>query len=89
MSVSDNQYTAKDEVASVFVKRTFLQRSWITLKKAPFTAWLGMTIVLFYVFVAIFAPLIAPYGEAEIFKVPYAPWNETHVFGTDLSLIHI
>ena len=83
MSTSTNQYTAKDEVASVFVKRTFLQRSWITLKKAPFTAWLGMTIVLFYVFVAIFAPLIAPYGEAEIFKTPYAPWNETHVFGTD------
>ena len=83
MSTSTNQYTAKDEVASVCVKRTFLQRSWITLKKAPFTAWLGMTIVLFYVFVAIFAPLIAPYGEAEIFKTPYAPWNETHVFGTD------
>ena len=83
MITSTNQYTAKDEVAKVFVKRTFLQRSWITLKKAPFTAWLGMTIVLFYVFVAIFAPLIAPYGEAEIFKTPYAPWNETHVFGTD------
>ncbi len=47
MSISNNQYTAKDEVASVFVKRTFLQRSWITLKKAPFPAWLGMPIVLF------------------------------------------
>ena len=83
MSVSDNQYTAKDEVASVFIKRTFLQRSFITLKKAPFTAWLGMIIVLFYIFVAVFAPLIAPYGEAQIFKTPYAPWNEVHIFGTD------
>ena len=53
MSTLDNQYTAKDEVASVFVKRTFFQRSWITLKKAPFTAWLGMTIVFLYIFVEI------------------------------------
>ena len=83
MSVSDNQYTAKDEVASVFVKRTFFQRSWITLKKAPFTAWLGMTIVFLYIFVAIFAPYIAPYGEAQIFKTPYGPWDEVHIFGTD------
>ena len=32
---------------------------------------------------ALFAPLIAPYGEAEIFKTPYAPWDEVHIFGTD------
>ena len=63
MSVLDNQYTAKDEVASVFIKRTFFQRSWITLKKAPFTAWLGMPIVFLYIFVAIFAPSIVLYGE--------------------------
>ena len=50
MSKVDNQYSAKDEVASVFVKRTFLQRTFITLKKAPFTAWLGMTIIAFYLF---------------------------------------
>ena len=83
MSKVDNQYSAKDEVASVFVKRTFLQRTFITLKKAPFTAWLGMTIIVIYLFVALFAPLIAPYGEAEIFKTPYAPWDEVHIFGTD------
>ena len=83
MSTLDNQYTAKDEVASVFVKRTFFQRSWITLKKAPFTAWLGMTIVFLYIFVAIFAPFIAPYGEAQIFKTPYGPWDDVHIFGTD------
>ena len=83
MSGIDNQYSAKDEVATVFLKRTALQRSIITLKKAPFTAWLGMLIVLSYFFVAIFAPFIAPYGEAQIFKVPYAPWDDIHVFGTD------
>ena len=83
MSKLENQYSAKDEVATVFIRRTFFQRALITLKKAPFTAWLGMTIVCVYIFVAVFAPFIAPYGEAQIFKVPYAPWDEIHVFGTD------
>ena len=36
-----------------------------------------------YMFVALFAPWLAPFGEAEIFPVPFAPWDETHVFGTD------
>ena len=28
-------------------------------------------------------PLIAPYGEAEVFPDPYAPWSANHIFGTD------
>ena len=83
MSKVENHYSAKGEVSTVYVRRTMFQRGIITLKKAPFTAWLGMVIIFIYFFVAIFAPLIAPYGEAEIFKVPYAPWDEVHVFGTD------
>ena len=54
-----------------------------SLKKAPITAWIGMIIVTFYFFVAIFAPFLAPYGEAQIYKVPYAPWDSVHIFGTD------
>ena len=83
MSKVENHYSAKGEVSTVYVRRTMFQRGIITLKKAPFTAWLGMVIIFIYFFVAVFAPLIAPYGEAEIFKVPYAPWDEVHVFGTD------
>jgi len=83
MSKVENHYSAKGEVSTVYVRRTMFQRGIITLKKAPFTAWLGMVIIFIYFFVAIFAPLIAPYGEAEIFKVPYAPWDEVHLFGTD------
>ena len=83
MSKVENHYSAKGEVSTVYVRRTMFQRGIITLKKAPFTAWLGMVIIFIYFFVAIFAPLIAPYGEAEIFKVPYAPWDEVHFFGTD------
>jgi len=83
MSNASNQYSAKDEVSNVYVRRTIFQRSLISLRKAPFTAWLGMIIVSSYFFVAIFAPYLAPYGEAQIFKVPYAPWDNIHIFGTD------
>ncbi len=83
MNKVENQYSAKGEVSNVYIRRTMYQRGILTLKKAPFTAWLGMTIIFIYFFVAIFAPFIAPYGEAQIFKVPYAPWDDVHFFGTD------
>ncbi|MDG2354553.1 MAG: ABC transporter permease [Paracoccaceae bacterium] len=83
MSKASNQYSAKNEVSNTHVRRTIFQRSLISLSKAPFTAWLGMIIVSSYFFVAIFAPYLAPYGEAQIFKVPYAPWDNVHIFGTD------
>jgi peptide/nickel transport system permease protein len=76
-------YSAKDEVGLVRTRRTWRQRAWIELKKAPFTAWLGMVVIGIYIIVALFAPLIAPYGEAEITPIPYAPWDSTHIFGTD------
>jgi len=82
MSTSEG-YTAKDEVGQVRARRTWSQRTWIELKKAPATAWLGMIVISLYLIVALFAPLIAPYGEAEITPVPYAPWGGDHLFGTD------
>jgi len=82
MSTSEG-YSAKDEVGLVRTRRTWRQRAWIELKKAPFTAWLGMVVISIYIFIALFAPLIAPYGEAEITPIPYAPWDSTHIFGTD------
>jgi len=82
MSTSEG-YTAKDEVGQVRVRRTWAQRTWIDLKKAPPTAWLGMIVITAYLIVALFAPLIAPYGEAEITPNSYAPWGGDHMFGTD------
>jgi peptide/nickel transport system permease protein len=29
------------------------------------------------------APVLAPYGEAQVFPAPYEPWSATHIFGTD------
>ncbi|HTN98827.1 MAG TPA: ABC transporter permease [Nordella sp.] len=54
------------------------------LKKAPYSAWFGMIVIAIYVFVALFAPLIAPYGEAEIVsQIPFDTWSWTHWLGTD------
>ncbi|MBT6298625.1 MAG: ABC transporter permease [Rhodobacteraceae bacterium] len=33
--------------------------------------------------VGIFAPALAPHGEAEVFAEPYAPWSSEFIFGTD------
>ena len=80
---SEELYTAVGEVVAVRRRRSLAERSWIVLKKAPPTAWFGMIVFFCYMFVALFAPWLAPFGEAEIFPVPFAPWDETHVFGTD------
>ena len=40
-------------------------------------------IIFIYAVLAIFAPIFAPYGEAEVFPEPYAPWSPEHIFGTD------
>jgi peptide/nickel transport system permease protein len=78
-----NTYSATAEVGRVRMRRTPWQRAWLTLKKAPVSAWIGMVIIAFYAIMAIFAPLIAPYGEAEVFSIPFAPWDGTHWLGTD------
>ena len=76
-------HSAAAEVAAVRTRRTGMQRARLTLSKAPPTAWLGLVIVVLYLIVALFAPLIAPYGEAEVFATPFAPWDATHWLGTD------
>lgn len=53
------------------------------LRTAPVTAGFGMLVILLYVLVALFAPLIAPYAEREVVGAQFLPWDSTHVFGTD------
>jgi len=76
-------YSAAAEVAEVRVRRGFRERAWIELRKAPVSAWFGLIVIAGYLLVAVFAPLIAPYGEAQIFPQPYAPWSPEHRLGTD------
>ena len=82
------KYSAAGEVGDVRVRRTRWGRIKITLGKAPLSAWFGMFVEACYAFVAIFAPLLAPFGEAEIFAKADLPWawhdgNAKHFFGTD------
>ena len=76
-------YNAKNEVASLYQRRTKYERFKLALSKAPLSAWFGMVVLFIYLFAAIFAPFIAPHGEAEIFPVAYAPWGGQHLLGTD------
>ena len=74
---------AAAEVGAVRKRRTRLERFGLLMKSAPPSAWFGMIVVSFYILVAIFADVIAPYGEAQIHPVPFAPWSDEFIFGTD------
>ena len=81
---NDNEtYSALGEVGDFQQKRTRWARIRLDLAKSPLTARFGLLVILVYVFVALFAPFIAPYGEAEVFPIPYAPWSSEFLFGTD------
>jgi len=53
------------------------------IKTAPLTAGFGLLVITIYVICAVFAPLIAPYGEAAILTSSYEPWTSTYLLGTD------
>ncbi len=54
------------------------------LATAPLSARIAMLIILAYLLVAIFAPLLAPFGEAEVVsQMPYAPPDAQFLLGTD------
>lgn len=51
--------------------------------KPSLTAWIGILIVTFNILIAVFAPLIAPYGEAAIVADAWGEPDALHWFGTD------
>lgn len=88
MSEDTNSYSAAGEVAQVKLRRSRGERAWIALKKAPISAWFGMIVIACYAFAAVFGPMLAPYGEAQVFAKADEPWamlggNPAHFFGTD------
>ncbi len=83
MRTENETYSALGEVGDFQQKRTRWARIRLDLAKSPMTAKFGLLVILIYVVVALFAPLIAPYGEAEVFPIPYAPWSSEFIFGTD------
>jgi peptide/nickel transport system permease protein len=64
-------------------RRSFIENAKRTLGTAPLSAWFGMIIIASYAFIALFAPLLAPYGEAAIIGKAYEAPSAMHWFGTD------
>ena len=79
----DGSYSASNEVTQVKARRSVLQNIWRTLKTAPPTAWFGMIVITLYLTVALFAPLLAPHGQAQVFTMAHAPWSDEFLLGTD------
>ena len=50
---------------------------------APFSAKLGLLTITAYLFVALFAPFVAPYSETELLGGAYELWSEKFLLGTD------
>ena len=53
------------------------------MRTAPLTAAFGLLVIAVYVIAAIFAPVIAPFGEAEVVGGAFAPPDEQMILGGD------
>lgn len=53
------------------------------LRTLPPTAIFGILVIIAYAVTAIFAPLLAPYGQAEIVGAQFEPWGGAFPLGTD------
>lgn len=65
------------------IKTTRFQTAVREVRKAPLSAKFGLLVILLYIFVAMFAPVLAPFGESEIVGAEYEPWGEQFILGTD------
>lgn len=64
-------------------RRSRRATAWRALKKAPISAWFGLIVIAIYLIAAVFAPLIAPYGEAQIVGKAYELGSAQFWLGTD------
>ncbi|MEW9614718.1 ABC transporter permease [Shinella sp. S4-D37] len=53
------------------------------LSSIPISAWVGILGIVLALFCALFAPLIAPYGESQIVGSVWQPMGGDHLLGTD------
>ncbi len=55
----------------------------IAARDMPLTAAFGILVIAVYMFIATFAPLLAPYAERTVVGTSFQPWDSTHLLGTD------
>ena len=53
------------------------------MRNAPLTASFGLFVIIVYIVAAVFAPVIAPYGEAAVIGSSYAPADDKMLLGGD------
>ena len=53
------------------------------LLRAPLSAQFGLLVIVLYILVALFAPLLAPFGETKVVGEGFAPWGGEFLLGTD------
>lgn len=53
------------------------------MRKAPLTAAFGLLVIIAYVIAAVFAPIIAPFGEAQVVGSSFAPPDDVMILGGD------
>jgi len=51
--------------------------------RAPLSARFGLLMILLYVLVAVFAPVLAPFGETQVVGGGFEPWGGQFLLGTD------
>jgi peptide/nickel transport system permease protein len=53
------------------------------LLRAPLSAKFGLLVIVLYILVALFAPVLAPFGETQVVGEGFAPWGGQFLLGTD------
>jgi peptide/nickel transport system permease protein len=71
------------DIRNIKARRSWGENALRTFLSAPPSAIFGMVVIFIYLFCAVFAPWLAPYGESEIVGKTYAPASWTNFFGTD------
>ena len=54
-----------------------------TLLRAPLSAQFGLLVIVVYILVALFAEVLAPFGETQVVGEGFAPWGGQFLLGTD------
>lgn len=69
--------------STISVSTAQLTRALDALGEAPLSAKFGVLVITIYIFVALFAPWIAPFGESEIVGRKFLAWDDQFFLGTD------
>ncbi len=64
-------------------RRSRSEVAWRFFKSAPWSARFGLLAITFYAFIALFAPVLTPYGESQIVGPAFDAWSKQFPLGTD------